>query len=241
MNKQYHILNGDHLKSIFPSELAGEKYVLRECLVDGPVNAKEPSSFYEQRATFISEEYKNIVPDQYFSFTVSEFEKIEAIPEGSEVTLWFEEDLFCQINFWFACSLLEKSGKSFDLYLVTPPEESKYSFGNETSALLEMYQNRVVLSSENCSLFSELWKKFKNDTEIKRDKATASLLEQFSFLPTVFESITMLKSGKLQQGANALKDAMKDDSFESIFRAFTSQYPQFGFGDLQVKRLLGGV
>ena len=37
---------------------------------------------------------------------VSEFEKIQNIEEGVDINLWFEDDLFCQVNFWFVISLL---------------------------------------------------------------------------------------------------------------------------------------
>ncbi len=238
MKKQYHILNGDHLKTVFPSEITGQIYVLRECLVDGPIKAESYSSLYRQRATFISEEYKVIKPDQYYASSVDEFEKIETIPGESEVNLWFEEDLFCQINFWFACSLLEKRGKSFKLFLVTPTEKSKFSFGNDDALLLEMFKNRIEICSEHLSLFSKLWFKFQEGKAITLDDTTTPLIKIYPFLTTVFDSIKMLNSGDLQRAANLLNDEMKDESFENIFREFRNRYPQFGFGDLQVKRLL---
>ena len=33
--------------------------------------------------------------------TVPEFLKMQNIPENSEINLWFEDDLFCQVTFWF--------------------------------------------------------------------------------------------------------------------------------------------
>lgn len=238
MRKQYHILNGDHLKSIFPSELSGETYVLRECLVDGPVKADDNSTFYNLRATFISEEYKVIEPDQYFTSSVNEFEKISTIPEGSEVNLWFEEDLFCQVNFWFACSLLEKRGKSSSLFWVAPFEGSEYSFGNEGPLLLDMFQKRIEINSDHLSFFSQLWQKFQEGGAITIDDIPTPIIKTYPFLTTVLESLQTLRSGNLQRKVDLLFDDIKNRSFEEIFCEFTKRYPQFGFGDLQIKRLL---
>lgn len=99
--KKYHILNGDTLKGQFPSAIEGEIIVLRECLVDGPVLAINLHEFYQIRARFISREY-NINTTDYFDRTVPELEKIDRIAEGSEINFWFEDDLFCHVNFWFA-------------------------------------------------------------------------------------------------------------------------------------------
>ena len=98
--KQYHILNGDILKEQFP-DISGELIVARECLVDGDVNGKNLAELYNSRAKFISKNYRGYSIRDYYEKTVPEFQKIQDIPENSDINLWFEDDLFCQVNLWF--------------------------------------------------------------------------------------------------------------------------------------------
>lgn len=97
MKSQYHILNGDALKVQFPEVLKGNIIVARECLI-GDVQGKNLEQFFHTRAQFISN-FEDYNYDDYFQDTVSEFEKIRAIPENAVINLWFEDDLFCQVNF----------------------------------------------------------------------------------------------------------------------------------------------
>ena len=110
MKTQYHILNGDSLKKQFPQDLTGEKIIIRECLIEGEIQGNSITDFFQCRAKFISNAY-NTTEEKYFEKTVSEFQKIEKIPQEVEINTWFEDDLFCQVNFWFVCYLLDHSQK----------------------------------------------------------------------------------------------------------------------------------
>ena len=118
MNKQYHILNGDALLDQFPKSIKGEKIILRECLVEGDVQGDSFESFCQVRADYLQQAYGQVVDVDYHKEVVPEFEKILAIPQGSEVNLWFEDDLFCQVNFWFTLHLLAQTGKEIEAFLI---------------------------------------------------------------------------------------------------------------------------
>lgn len=94
MRKQFHILNGDSLKEILPANIQGEMIVARECLIDGNVEGKSLDDFFATRAKFISDNYEGSSKQDYYNKTVIEFQKIQAIPQESEINLWFEDDLF---------------------------------------------------------------------------------------------------------------------------------------------------
>ena len=158
MSSKYHILNGDSLKEQFPADLPGEIIILRECLMDGPVHSKTPDEFYAIRAKFISELDSDISESAYYDKTVPELEKIPAIPDNSDVTLWFEDDLFCQVNFWFAVSLLFR--KNIKLFLVRPPLHNQYGFGGlDNAALKTAFKGRVSISETG--KIAQLWEAYK--------------------------------------------------------------------------------
>ena len=108
----FHILNGDALKSQLPADaILGEIIVARECLVDGDVAGNTLEELIQSRVRSMHEMY-GTSENEYFQKTVPELRKIVDINEG-EVNLWFEDDLFCQVNLWFVCELLK--GKSLSV------------------------------------------------------------------------------------------------------------------------------
>ena len=97
-----HILNGDALREQFPASVEGELIVARECLVVGDVSGNDLKDFYENRAKDLLKSYGTPI-SEYFSKVVPEYEKIRKLRVNSTVNLWFEDDLFCQVNLWFCC------------------------------------------------------------------------------------------------------------------------------------------
>lgn len=125
-NKTVHILNGDALKSQTESWLEGELRVMRECLVDGNDYGDDLNSFYQCRAKFISK-YDGYQEEDYFIKTVPEIEKVRNLPKDAEVNLWFEDDVFCQVNLWFCVNLLYNNGIT-NLWLIRPKNHTQYGF-----------------------------------------------------------------------------------------------------------------
>ena len=119
MRKQYQILNGDSLKQQLPKDILGEIIVARECLVDGSVEGNDLDELFRIRSKFLSQNYGGTEQDYYLK-TVSEFQKIEHITPNSDINLWFEEDLFCQVNFWFIIHLLNQSENNNPIFLIQP-------------------------------------------------------------------------------------------------------------------------
>ena len=93
----FHILNGDALLEQFPRDLKGASIVFRECMVDGPVTGNSLKELYQKRSAFFAQTYQVCTPIEYEERIVSEFNKVQKIPNGSEINLWFEDDLFCRL------------------------------------------------------------------------------------------------------------------------------------------------
>ena len=158
----YHLLNGDALKAqMADSPIEGAAIVVRECLMDGPLDGNFPVEFYQKRAAFIANDIGDIKEDQYFQWTVAELDKIKKIPsnKNSMICLWFEDDLFCQVNMWFVLHLLALEGCAGQIYWVRPLKSSRYSFGHlHPKELSQCYAERERITSEDISLFDQLWK-----------------------------------------------------------------------------------
>ncbi len=237
----FHILNGDALLEHFPSSLNGEHIVARECLVEGEVNGNTLEALFETRATFISTAYPEFSKADYFDKTASELLKIKQLPERSSVYLWFEHDLFCQVNMWFVCSLL--LGKAHTVYFVQPSASIAYGFSAMNSSQLQSaFKEAKKLTSRQCSLFAELWVAYQKSDFQSLQSLSEQLHPAFPFLPeTVSAHIQRFpEDGSLGRPEKTLQLIMKElntRDFNIVFPEFWKREAIYGFGDLQVKRL----
>ena len=99
----YHILNGDSLAYSFPdAKIEGDIVVVfREGLIDGDLSGDDLQHFWESRAR-----YMGLTNAEYHDKVVSELEKVVNAADDTEFNLWFEYDLFCQVNMWFVISII---------------------------------------------------------------------------------------------------------------------------------------
>ncbi len=236
MTAVYHILNGDALREQLPSDIDGEIIVARECLVDGPVNARSLEELFSIRASFLLENY-GISKESYFEESANEFKRVLAIPSDSEVNLWFEEDLFCQVNLWFVCSLLDSS----KLNLVLPGTDIQYGFGGlDTEGLLNAFKRRAALRIKN--QLAELWSCYQSHNLSQLKLIAQELNDEYPYINQAakahLESIPY--NGYLGRPKESLKEIMQDldtENFGQVFQEFQRRESIYGLGDLQVKRL----
>ncbi len=239
---QYHILNGDALKSQFPLSIKGELIIARECLVDGAVNGESLEDLFATRAKFISQHY-GATPTEYQEKVVSEFEKIQRIESGAEINLWFEDDLFCQVNMWFVLSLMK--GKDNPIFLVRPDVHTRYGFGGlDEEGLLSIFENSKKMTE--LDKLSDFWKAYQSENN---DQLLAHAKELKTAYPFMFDAVQahiarIPKGDSLGRPTETLIQIMKDldtEEFGTIFQEFCKREPIYGYGDSQVKRLLDNI
>lgn len=241
----YHILNGDALKEQFPESLAGKIIVARECLVDGPVKAESLEGFFALRAGFISEAYGGHSVKDYYEGTVAEFEKIKNLPEQSIVNLWFEDDLFCQVNFWFTSYLLFNFTKNSNVSLVRPKEHTTNGFGGLTQLTLrQIFEDKTpVIELEKIAC---LWEYYSSGRLEDLLAAARDLQVAFPFILRAVEAHlaripTKSSKGRPTEAILEIMEALDTKEFPPVFREFNKRENIYGFGDSQVKRIFDEV
>lgn len=245
MRKQYHILNGDSLKEQFPENIHGEIIVARECLVDGNVKGSNLTDLFHSRANFISHNYEGYSQQDYYEKTVPEFQKIQNITDNADINLWFEDDLFCQVNFWFTISLLNKSHQNSPIFLIRPKTHSQYGFGGLNKLeLISVYENRLLLTE--LDLLTCLWESYQNDNTEILLRTARELENRYPFiLPAVKAHIERIPTegslGRPSLSLIQIMDELNTEQFGLIFKEFCNRESIYGFGDLQVKRLLDEI
>ena len=243
MTPPLHILNGDQLAH----QLQGASYfqthlVFREALIVGPVKSTSLDAFWKIRTEFITSSY-GVTAEEYKQKTISEIEQLHSLPEDAEICLWFEDDLFCQLNLWFLLSVLADWPK-FKLFRVFPPtstEENRWDgFGQATPDSLEnCYQARVSLTTSDVALGKTLWEAYRNQDWEEFKSLSLQSSHCFQLLEAVCQAhLDRLPGtdglGKPERILHGILSTGKTD-FSQLFQEFNRQAGIYGFGDLQVK------
>ncbi|MEP2772172.1 MAG: DUF1835 domain-containing protein [Fulvivirga sp.] len=241
----YHILNGDALKEQFPKNIEGEVIVARECLVDGDIHGGSLEELFTTRARYLSKHYKEVSEAYYYKHTVPEIKKITEIPAGSEVNLWFEDDLFCQVNFWFVLHTLMSHANNLTIYLIRPEKHTSYGFASYSpDELNDLLANKVAL--DDLHLLTTLWPLYqKQDAEALKSIAKG-LSHKYPFILTAVEAFaeSIPNGDSLGRPSDTVRKIIAElntTEFGPVFREFCKREAIYGYGDLQVKRLFNEV
>ena len=239
---QIHILNGDALKQQFPGNIKGEKIVARLCLVDGPVEISELDTMLQNRAVYIEQAY-HIERSDYHQNVIPEVKKVSQLQETDTVHLWFEDDLFCQVNLWFIAFLLAHHSPVQEAFLIRPSGDIRYGFGGMSEdGLIQAFQKKQLINEEALEALSQLWEAYVN----KAYKSMLQIANRYTAELPFLEAAVQAEadrhplSSRPSKPEEALLNIIKgapDKGFGHAFRTFHEQLPIYGFGDLQVKRM----
>lgn len=242
--RKVHVLNGDSLLHQFPESVDGERLVMRECLIEGPVNGPSLDTFYKDRIAFLKFEYK-ATEKAYQTGTIEEFEKLAELADGDEINLWFEQDLFCQTNLWFLCAYLILYKKSNPLYLIMPRTFSSYGFGAlHSDELRALYDQRKPFL--HLKEFAALWEFYRFGKTKDLWELTLNLSNDYSFLKeTVQAHLDRIRiKDSLGRPTESLIRIIKDlntTEFGPVFKEFCSREGIYGYGDTQVKNFYNEI
>lgn len=243
---EVHVLNGDALAEIFP--IHGHVVVCRECLIEGPVQANDLEQFWPIRAAYLTSVYQEN-QTLYFQKVKMELQRLTTISPQQTINLWFEHDLFCQANMWFLLYFIQQNKLTNAVYRVMPSRSDMHTWngfgGLSAEALINSFENRTQLTSEDIKLGVDLWKAFqRNDFELLATLSNHSSSSSFPFLKEVCQAhIDRFAENNLGRPQNSLKKiiANGDKNFEQIFMEFSRTEGIYGFGDSQVKRMLSEI
>jgi hypothetical protein len=172
-----HVLNGDATLTLFrQSEVPGEVVVCREMMCEGKVKyTADFAEFFESRAKHLEFQY-GIDKQTYFTNVVQELEKLDfSGSSAEEIVLWFEYDLFCQVNMLFILHYISSRIPTIppisivDLPHHPPPED-----------LPKLFEQRVRLEPDDLVWAADVWDAWCLPT------------------PQVLETISKLSAGNLR-------------------------------------------
>ena len=246
----YHILNGDALTDTFTATgLGGEVIVMRECLVEGDLTGDTGQAFYQTRAKYLSKTY-GADKEDYYTRVVSQFEKLNAVPDHSEFNLWFGYDLFCRANMWYLLSLLHHLSIEKQVFVVYPSyvqgNDIWKEFGPATPEdLIACFKNRIALDNIDIQLGNDLWTAFKYGDLVALEQLSKQHSDAFPYLEEVCKAHIERfpkqgEKGRPERVVEELVEGIATD-FPSVYMEFFKREGIYGFGDSQVKQLYDKV
>ena len=240
----YHVLNGDALAQQFPVTLKLDTVlVIREAFIDGPLSLNYTDEYWNKRKEYIENTYEE-TQQGYQSRVMSQFRELEKIRSDDQVYLWFEDDLFCQCNMWFAVDYISKYSQP-QFHRVFPKADIQHwrGFGiAEPEDLIQYFHLAIDLSTEDIVHIQKLWKAL-----VESNPAALIDLSKKPCAGIRFQNEVILahlerepdESGQGRPG-RALKRLMLhgEKDFYKLFQALSEQEGIYGFSDTQVKNML---
>ncbi len=238
----YQVMPGDSLVEEFKKTgIDGEVIVCRDALIVGPVDAETPFEFWDARARFILSEYGE---DEilFHERVADDLEKLGEIESEDEVNIWFEYELFCSVNMWFCLSMVVHSGAA--VFRVEPSVLSETDrwkgFGQlGPDELQRCYDAKQLFTDADIKLGADLWEAFRKKDHTRLIELSDSESTRFPYLREVCQAAVEKETKPAQILSEIIAEGVTE--FDDIFPEFTRRAGVYGFGDLQVQRILDQI
>ncbi len=250
-----HIHNGDSAAGTAKkSDIPGNHLAWREALVCGPAPGDlSPDEFREVRAHHLADAYGANLEKTVQELQAQE-ETLAKFSDHEEVVLWFEHDLFCQVQLiylldWFAQSEPGQTRLSLICINEFPGVTGFRGFGElNEEQLTALFPQRQEVTRPQLDLGSKAWQAYSSaqaagliallglDTSALPFLKTA-LSKHLQRFPSTYNGLGRIERVGLEFIAKGYCN------FRSLFPAFARREPEYGFGDaqfyLELKRLAG--
>jgi hypothetical protein len=241
-----HVYNGDSTADTAKNaNIPGEHAVWREALVCGPTPGHLPESeFIKVRASHLAADYVEPV-EKCEAKLREQNEALASFSEHEEVVLWFEHDLFCQINLiyllnWFAQKELGDTKLSLICIDEFPSVQIFHGLGQLNEAqLTSLLPRRESITTAQLEVGSRAWQAYSSANPAKLISLLASAdLFVLPFLESALRK-HLLRFPSTHNGLGRVENtglellAAGYPKFKSLFPAFIRREPEYGFGDAQ--------
>lgn len=241
-----HITNGDSTtQRLQQLNIEGDIITWREMLCEGKTSVDVGSeAFWKTRFDFFKTTY-NVTKKKFIDYTVKEYRNLCNQKQQDEIVLWFEYDLFCQINMLAVISWLKRYRKNHKISLVTSgviDTTEKLVGLNELSneQLIEHYNNKIELTVDDIEYADYIWQLYCSDSPLPLENAHKfNPKSPFVYLEEAIKS-HLLRFPSIENGLNQLENNILKTADEHSFKNenelvghLLADQGNYGFGDLQ--------
>ncbi|MFI2743219.1 DUF1835 domain-containing protein [Zhouia sp. PK063] len=250
MAKQLHITNGDSFTAVLQKlPIEGEIITWREMLCEGKTTSDVGSeSFWRIRFDYLNKLYK-VSKSTFIDATLKEYRSLCNHKVEEEIILWFEYDVFCQINMIAVISWLKKHRPYATVHLVCSGKEDNtkklYGLSELTEEkVLELYKKKIELTRDDIEYADYLWQLYCSDNPIRLELALKHNKSQFKYLDDALKS-HILRFPSVENGLNDLENHVlqlantgKITRQEALVAKVLKDQKNYGFGDLQFHKMI---
>jgi len=250
MSSLLHITNGDSFTNRLKSlNLKGDIITWREMLCEGKTLTNVGSeSFWKTRFEFLNKNYR-VSKSAFIEKTLKEYRSLCNHKQQDEIVLWFEYDLFCQINMIAVISWLKAHRKYANISLVCSGKEDDtdtlYALNDlNDEKLRELYANKVELGQDDIEYADYVWQLYCSDNPIRLENLSGFSNYKFDYLSqaitTHLHRFPTIKNGLNEMENNILRQAFekKPENKSKFLRTLLQNQGFLGFGDSQYKRAI---
>jgi hypothetical protein len=240
-----HIHNGESsANTLQQSTIRGEQFAFREALIAGPTPGGLASEDWRKiRAQHLSDAY-GVDSQECERDLLLQEKTLASFPDHEEVVLWFEHDLFCQVNLiylldWFAQRSLGKTKLSLICIGEFPGKANFRGLGELTAdQLASLVDSRHEVTPAELNLATAAWKAYCSTDptvieELLGDDTSAlpflrnALRGHLARFPSVKNGLGRIENCGLELIHSGLKE------FGRLFPKFGDAEPVYGLGDFQ--------
>ncbi len=250
MNSLLHITNGDILtKRLNTLKLKGDIITWREMLCEGKTLTNVGSeSFWKARFEFLNKNYK-VSKSWFIEKTLKEYRSLCNHKQQDRIVLWFEHDLFCQINMLAVISWLKVHRKYAEISLVCSGKEDEsdklYGLNDlNDQQLSSLYTNRTVLTRDDIEYADYVWQLYCSDNPIRLENLKDFKNYQFDYLSDAITS-HLHRFPSIKNGLNVMENNIlqlsvdkKPKSRKALLNTILKNQGSLGFGDMQYDRAI---
>lgn len=241
-----HITNGDSTTNYLRKlHFKGDFITWREMLCEGKTTTDVGSeSFWKTRYDFLKSSYK-VSKKKFIDFTLKEYRSLCKHKHQDEIVLWFEYDLFCQINMLAVISWLKRYRKDYKVSLV---QSGKIDGKQELFSLNQLdkvqinqhFDNRIELRQDDIEYADYIWQLYCSDSPLRLETVHKfNPMSPFVYLEDAIRS-HLLRFPSLENGLNAIENNIlytaqhnKFKTKEGLVNHLLQNQGNLGFGDLQ--------
>jgi hypothetical protein len=247
-----HITNGDsttnYLKKL---NISGTFITWREMLCEGKTISDIGSErFWKTRFDFLKISHK-ISKQKFINYTLKEYRNLCNEKKQDEIVLWFQQDLYCQINLIAVLSWLKRYRKGYQISLICSEKATNSkklpSFSELTAGQInQQFNNRIELNIDDVEYADYIWQLYCSDSPLRLEIVyQANPASPFHYLATALEA-HLKRFPSIENGLNNVEnfilktaDKKKTTSKKKFIDLLLKDQEVYGFAALQYEQKIG--
>lgn len=244
-SKTLHITNGDsttnYLKKL---NIEGEFITWREMLCEGKTTIDVGSErFWKNRFLYLKSSYK-VTKQKFINYTLKEYRNLCNKKQLDEIVLWFENDLFCQINMIAVISWLKRYRKGYTISIIQPKLRGStvYKGFSELTEnqISQALKKRINLTLDDIEYADYIWQLYCSDSPLRLEVVYKfNPMSPFQNLTTAVED-HLKRFPSIHNGLNAVENEILSVAHTNMLKnkdqlvgTLLKSQPNYGYGDLQ--------